>query len=179
MVFETTVHAKGRQVAVLQEIIRAEHQRRRARQLVGPHASRKMPRQKGRAGQRPITHGAQQQAASTGHRTLAGTNAGRHFTGAHALEAHGLVFDHQVQQHMLFGAEVADCLGPPSGEAVGIQGNAQALRHALLVQGRHLALQVTLQQTHLLHMVEQAPTDIGGRWRRGPYQHRLADARLQ
>ncbi|MNP11428.1 hypothetical protein D3C76_1036140 [compost metagenome] len=79
----------------------------------------------------------------------------------------------------MLGAEHPDRTCPPGGQAVGVQGNAQALRHALLVQRRHLALQIALQQTHLLHMVEQLPADLGRAGRRGAHQHRLADPRFE
>ena len=138
-----------------------------------------MPRNKRRAGQRPITHGPQQYAARASHRALAGAETGRDFAGAHALEADGLVFDHQVHQQVVLGAKVAHRPRPPSGQAVGIQGDAQAFRQALFVQRRHQGLQIPLKQTHLLHMVEQPPTDVRRRRRRNPHQHRLADPRLQ
>ena len=67
MVFETTVHAEGCQVAVLQKIIRPKYQGRSARQLVRAYALGKVPGDKGRTGQRAITHGAQQQAARARH----------------------------------------------------------------------------------------------------------------
>ncbi len=38
MVFEPTIDAERRQVSMLQEIIRAKHQRRRPGQLIGAHA---------------------------------------------------------------------------------------------------------------------------------------------
>ena len=84
-----------------------------------------------------------------------------------------------VQQQAVFGDELAHQRRPPGGQAVGIQGDAQALGRLVLGQRRHLALQVALQQAHLLHVVEQAPADLGGRRRRGAQQHRLADPRLE
>ena len=134
---------------------------------------------KRRAGQRAITHRPEQHTACAGHRPFTGAEARGHFTGTHAFEADGLVFDNQIEQQMLFGTEIANRFGPPCGETVGIQRNAQALRQTLLVQRGHKGLQVALKQTHLLHMVEQAPANFGRRWRRAAYQHRLADPRFE
>ena len=175
MVLEAAVHPQCRQVTMLQKIIRAKHQRRGLGQLRSADAIRKMPGDKRRAGQRPVTHGAQQHAAGPGDRPFTGTQAGSHFTGAHALEANGLILNHQVQQQVLLGAKIPHGRRPPGGQAVGIQGDAQALGQTFIVQRRHRTLQVTLQQTHLLYMVEQAPADFGRAWRRSAYQHRLAD----
>ncbi|MNN36589.1 hypothetical protein D3C81_1504910 [compost metagenome] len=135
-----------------------------------------MPRNEGRTGQGSITHRPEQNTARTGHRPLAGTQTPRHLTGAHALEANRLVFHDQVQQHMLLRAKFPHRLRPPSGEAVGIQGDPQSLRQTFFVQRRHQALQITFKQADLLHMVEQTPADLGRRRRRCPYKHRLADA---
>jgi len=138
-----------------------------------------MPGNECRAGQRPVTHGAQQHAPRPGHRAFAGANTGRHFAGAHAFETHGLVFHHQIQQQMLLGAKIPDGVGPPRSEAISVEGDAQAFRQTFFVQRRHQRLQIPLKQAHLLHMVEQAPTDFGGRWRCDTHQHRLADPRFQ
>ncbi|MNS77314.1 hypothetical protein D3C72_1108940 [compost metagenome] len=164
---------------MLEEIIRAEHQRRGARQLFGAYAIREMPFDKRRAGQRAITHRPQQHAARARNRTLTGAKARGHFTGAHAFEADGLVFDNQIEQQMLFGAKISHRFGPPRGEAVGIKSDAQTFRQTLLVQRGHKGLQVTLKQTHLLHMVEQTPAYLGRRRWRAANQHRLADPRFE
>ena len=137
MMFKRAVDAQQRQIAMLKEIVRAEHQRRGARQLFGAHAIGKVPGDEGRAGQGAITHGAEQYAACAGHRALTGAETRSHFTGTHAFEADGLVFDDQVEQQMLLGAEIADGRGPPSGEAVGVEGDAQAIGQAFFVQRRH------------------------------------------
>ncbi|MNH06094.1 hypothetical protein D3C79_654490 [compost metagenome] len=179
VVQEAILDAQRCQVAVLQEVVRAVNDRRGTSQAAGSEALRKMPRHEPGAGQRPVAHGAQRQAARAGHRPLAATQAGRHFARTHAFQAHFLVFHHQVGQHVLLCAEVAHCAGPPGSQAVGVEGDAQALRHALLVQRRHLALQVAFEQAHLLHMVEQLAADFGRAWRCGTHQHRLADPRLE
>ncbi|MNP21785.1 hypothetical protein D3C76_1144180 [compost metagenome] len=162
VVYETAIDAEGRQVAMLQEVVRAEHQRRGPGQLIGAHALGKVPRNEGRAGQCTVTHRPEQYAARTGYRALTGTQARRDFTCAHALEADGLVLDHQIHQQVVLRAKFPHGLGPPSRQAVGIQGDPQALRQALFVQRRHQRLQIPLKQPHLLHVVEQAPADLGG-----------------
>ncbi|MNJ65936.1 hypothetical protein D3C77_619770 [compost metagenome] len=84
-----------------------------------------------------------------------------------------------IEQHRMLGAERRDGLGPPGRQAVGIERDAQSLGQTILVQRRHLALQVTLQQTHLLHMVEQPLAQLGRPWRRAAQQYRLTDPRLE
>lgn len=74
---------------------------------------------------------------------------------------------------MLLRAKVPHHGSPPCRQAVGIKGNPQTLGHAFIVQRRDLTLQVPLKQTYLLHMVEQAPANLGGGWWRGTNQHRL------
>ena len=179
MVFEPTIDAERRQVSMLQEIIRAKHQRRRPGQLIGAHALGEMPGNEGRTGQRAVAHRPQQHTAGARHRPLAGTEACSHFTCTHAFKAHGLVFDHQIHQQMLFCAKIPHGLRPPGGQAVGIQGDTQAFGQAFFVQRRHQRLQITLKQTHLLHMVEQTPANFRGSRRCAPDQHRLADPRLK
>ncbi|MNP07780.1 hypothetical protein D3C76_998230 [compost metagenome] len=164
---------------MLQEIIRAVHDSGGAGQAAGDKTLGEMPRHEPGAGQRPVAHGPQWQAARPGHRALAAAQAGRHLAGAHAFQAHLLVFHHQVGQHVLLRAEVAHRTRPPGGQAVGVEGDAQALRHALFVQRRHLALQVAFEQAHLLHMVEQLAADFGRAGRRGTHQHRLPDPRFE
>ena len=69
--------------------------------------------------------------------------------------------------------------GNKSRQAVSVEGDTQTFGHALFIQRRDLALQVTLEQAHLLHVVEQLATDIGrARWR-GTHQHRLANTGLK
>ncbi|MNZ72548.1 hypothetical protein D3C78_909290 [compost metagenome] len=161
---------------MLQEIVRAEHQRRGAGQLVGLDPVREVPGDERRTGQGAIAHRPQQYAAGPGHRPLTGAHARGHFSGTHAFEADRLILHHQVEQQMLLGAKFPHGLSPPGGQAVGVEGDAQTLGQAFFVKRRHQALQIALQQAHLLHMVEQAPADLRGcRWR-GPYQYRLADA---
>ncbi|MNE20233.1 hypothetical protein D3C80_1133420 [compost metagenome] len=139
---------------MLQEIIRAVHDSGGAGQAAGDKTLGEMPRHEAGAGQRPVAHGPQQQAACPGNRALTATQAGRHFAGTHAFQAHFLVLNHQVGQHVLLCAEVAHRAGPPGGQAIGVEGDTQALRHALFIQRRYLALQVAFKQAHLLHMVE-------------------------
>ena len=79
----------------------------------------------------------------------------------------------------MLGTEIPHREGPPGGQAVGVQRDAQTFGHAAFVQRRYHALQIPLQQTHLLHMVEQAPADVGRRRRRRPNQYWLADPRLK
>ena len=138
-----------------------------------------MPGNKGRAGQCTVTHGAQQYAACARHRALAGADTGCHLTGAHALEADGLVLHDQIHQQMLLRAKRPHRLRPPGGQAVGVQGDPQAFRQALFIQRRHQALQIPFKQAHLLHMVEQPSTDFRRRRRSGPHQHRLANTSFQ
>ncbi len=176
---EAVAQAQGREVTVLQEVVRAVDHGGRAGQARDLEAARKVPGHERRTGQRAVTHRPQGQTACAGHWPFAATQARRHFAGAHAPQADVLVLHHQVQQHLLAGAEIAHCTCPPGGQAVGIQRNTQALRDALLVQCRHLTLQVALEQAHLLDMVEQLPPDLGRAWRRGAHQHRLADPRLE
>ncbi|MOA26853.1 hypothetical protein D3C78_1476810 [compost metagenome] len=121
-----------------------------------------MPGDERRAGQTAIAHLPQRHAAAARHRPRAGADAAGHLAGAHALEADFLVLHHQVQQHPALGAETAHGVGPPGGQAVGVQRQAQAFGGAAFVQSRHPALQVALQQAHLLHMVEQALAQFGG-----------------
>jgi hypothetical protein len=80
---------------------------------------------------------------------------------------------------MLFSAELTHGTGPPRRQAVGIQGNPQALRQPFFVQCWYQALQITLQQPDLLDMVEQTPADLGRRWRRGAHKYGLANACLE
>ncbi|MNN22019.1 hypothetical protein D3C81_1353620 [compost metagenome] len=163
------------QIAMLKKIIRAEHQCRRARQTPGIKAFGKVTGHERRAGQGTVTHGPQKYAARTSDRTFATTQARRHLTRPHTLETDLLILDHQVQQNLLVGAKPTDRPCPPGGQAVGVEGDAQTFGHALLVQRRHLALQIALQQPHLLYMVEQAPADIRRAGRIGAYQYRLPD----
>ena len=179
MVLEAAVDPKGCQVAMLQKVIRAEYQRGGFWQQPGTHPLGKMPGNERRAGQCAVAHGAQQYATGPGHRTLTGAQAGGHFTGPHPFEAHGLIFNHQVQQQVLVGTKVPHRHGPPGGQTVGVQGNAQPFGQAFIVQSRDRTLQVALKQTHLLDVVEQTPTNLGRARRCGANQHRLADACLQ
>gem|GEM_PF-6753406 len=80
---------------------------------------------------------------------------------------------------MVLGAEITHRRRPPRRQAVGVQSNPQAFRHPAFVKRRHHALQVALQQAHLLHMGEQTAANVGRARRRGAYQHRLADARFE
>ncbi len=84
-----------------------------------------------------------------------------------------------LEQYPMVGAERCHRTSPPGRQAVRVQGDAQALRQAIVVQRRHLALQVALEQAHLLHMVEQALAQRGRPGRCTPQQDRLADTRLE
>ncbi|MCY1540308.1 hypothetical protein D9M68_759400 [compost metagenome] len=164
---------------MLQQVIRAKHDARYPRQRRRGDAPGKVPGNECRTGQRTVTHGAQGLAARTGHRPVGGTYAGGDITGAHAFQTDVLILDHQFQQQPVPGAKLAHGSRPPGRQTIGIEGDAQALGHLALAQRRHLRLQVALEQTHLLHMIEQAPADLGGCRRRGTHQHRLANPRLE
>lgn len=165
--------------AVLQQVVRAEHDRRHAGQGGRLDPAGKVPGNEIRAGQAAITHGSEQQRTRAGHRPRATADAARHFARAHALEPDLLVLHHKVQQHPPLGAEIAHRGGPPGRQAIGVESDAQAFRGTAFIQVRHPALQVALQQPHLLHMVEQAAPEIGGMRRRLAHQDRLADPRLE
>lgn len=159
---------------MLQQVVRAEHDRRHAGQGGRLDPAGKVPGNEIRAGQAAITHGSEQQRTRAGHRPRATADAARHFARAHALEPDLLVLHHKVQQHPPLGAEIAHRGGPPGRQAIGVESDAQAFRGTAFIQVRHPALQVALQQPHLLHMVEQAAPEIGGMRRRLAHQDRLA-----
>jgi len=84
-----------------------------------------------------------------------------------------------LEQQTMLDAERGHGIGPPGGQTVGVDRDAQALGSASFGKARHLTLHVALEQAHLLHMVEQAPPHLRrARWHRA-HQHRLTDPRLE
>jgi hypothetical protein len=162
---------------VLQQIIRAEDNGRGMDPGLRRRPVREVPGDKCWTGQCAAAYGAERHGSRpvTG-RSLAHTSG--HLAGTHAFEANVLIFHHQIQQQTLLTAEIADRHRPSRGKAIGIQGDAQAFRRTALIQPRHLRLDVTLQQAHLLQMVEQTTADFRRRRRQRTHQYRLAHSRL-
>ncbi|MNY18510.1 hypothetical protein D3C86_1518910 [compost metagenome] len=179
MVEETALHAQRGQVAMLQAVVRAIDDGRHPRQRRTADPVGQVTGDELRAGQRPIAHAPQRQGPCPRHRPGGGAQTGGHLAGTHALEPHRLVLHQQIEEQARRVAVAADRLRPPGRQAVGVQRHAQALRPPLLVQRRHQLLQVTLEQAHLLHMVEQPLAQRRGLRRRAAHQHRLAEAHFQ
>ncbi len=162
------------QIAMLQPVIRPEHDGRSLCQGLGIRQIGQLLGTEQRAGQGPIAHGAQGADPGSGQWLTAGAETGRHLAGSHPTQHHVLVLDHQIQQHALLPHPGPHRRRPPVGQAVGIEGDAQPLRR-LLGQPRYLTAEIGLQQAHLLDMTEQAQAGRGGLGRCLADQHRLAD----
>jgi hypothetical protein len=69
--------------------------------------------------------------------------------------------------------ELANGQRPPGGQAVRIHRDPQSLWRER-IEHWHMSVQFTLQQPHLLHMVEQLPAGFRGHRGQRAQQHRLA-----